>query len=66
MTLVRWNPIRDLASMEIERLERMFGGVFDREGFGPAPQEDGVRLAMRAGAGWYPKRAPRHRRSPAR
>ena len=34
MTLVRWNPIRDLASMEIERLERMFG--FDREGFGPA------------------------------
>ncbi len=34
MTLVRWNPIRDLAGMEIERLERMFG--FDREGFGPA------------------------------
>ena len=34
MTLVRWNPIRDLAGMEIERLERMFGGVFDREGFG--------------------------------
>ena len=36
MTLVRWNPIRDLAGMEIERLERMFGGAFgDREGFGP-------------------------------
>ena len=34
MTLVRWNPIRDLAGMEIERLERMFGSVFDREGFG--------------------------------
>lgn len=35
MTLVRWNPVRDLASMEIERLERMLGGVFgDREGLG--------------------------------
>lgn len=28
MTLVRWNPVRDLAAMEVERLERMFGGVF--------------------------------------
>ena len=37
MTLVRWNPVRDLAAMEIERLERMLGGVFgDREGYGPA------------------------------
>lgn len=36
MTLVRWNPIRDLAAMEIDRLERMFGGAFDREGFGAA------------------------------
>lgn len=35
MTLVRWNPIRDLATMEVERLEKMFNGVFgDREGFG--------------------------------
>lgn len=35
MTLVRWNPVRDLAAMEVERLERMFGGVFgDREGLG--------------------------------
>ena len=34
MTLVRWNPARDLASMEIERLQRMFDGVFgDRESF---------------------------------
>lgn len=33
MTLVRWNPIRDLASMEVERLERMFNGVFGRDGF---------------------------------
>jgi HSP20 family protein len=24
MTLVRWNPVRELASMEIERLNRMF------------------------------------------
>ena len=35
MTLVRWNPVRDLAAMEVERLERMLGGVFgEREGFG--------------------------------
>jgi HSP20 family protein len=39
MTLVRWNPVRDLASMEIDRLQRMFDGVFgDREGFGPLAQ----------------------------
>src|SRR5688572_21574131 len=37
MTLVRWNPVRDLAGMEIDRLERMFNGVFgDREGFNPS------------------------------
>lgn len=37
MTLVRWNPVRDLASMEVDRLQKMFNGVFgDREGFGPA------------------------------
>lgn len=35
MTLVRWNPVRDLAAMEVERLERMLGGVFgEREGYG--------------------------------
>ena len=34
MTLVRWNPVRDLAGMEIDRLQRMFDGVFgEREGF---------------------------------
>ena len=39
MTLVRWNPVRDLAGMEIDRLEKMFNGVFgDREGFGPVAQ----------------------------
>ena len=27
MTLVRWNPIRDLAGMEIDRLQRMFDGA---------------------------------------
>jgi HSP20 family protein len=36
MTLVRWNPVRDLAALEVERLEKMFNGVFgEREGFGP-------------------------------
>ena len=29
MTLVRWNPARDLATMEIDRLNRMFGDFFD-------------------------------------
>jgi len=39
MTLVRWNPVRDLAGMEIDRLQRMFDGVFgDREGFAPVSQ----------------------------
>jgi len=30
MTLVRWNPTRELATMEIDRLNRMFGDFFDR------------------------------------
>jgi HSP20 family protein len=33
MTLVRWNPVRELASMEVDRLNRMFAdfyGGFDR------------------------------------
>jgi len=34
MTLVRWNPIRELAGMEIDRLERMFGNVFGDQPFG--------------------------------
>ena len=28
MTLVRWNPVRDLASMEIDRLNRMFENFY--------------------------------------
>jgi HSP20 family protein len=28
MTLVRWNPVRELASMEIDRLNRMFSDFF--------------------------------------
>lgn len=28
MTLVRWNPVRDLASMEIDRLNRMFDDLY--------------------------------------
>jgi len=28
MTLVRWNPARELASMEIDRLNRMFDGLY--------------------------------------
>ena len=28
MTLVRWNPVRDLASMEIDRLNRMFDDFY--------------------------------------
>ena len=35
MTLTRWNPVRDLASMEIERLNRMFEAAFTGEPIGP-------------------------------
>jgi HSP20 family protein len=28
MTLVRWNPVRELASMEIDRLNRMFEDIY--------------------------------------
>ena len=28
MTLVRWNPVRDLATMEIDRLNRMFADFY--------------------------------------
>ena len=37
MTLVRWNPVRDLATMEVERLQRMFEGAFG-EHFAPLAQ----------------------------
>ena len=37
MTLVRWNPARELASMEIARLNSMFADFFDAErGWTPA------------------------------
>jgi len=34
MTLTRWNPVRDLASMEIDRLNRMFDAAFAGEPIG--------------------------------
>ena len=39
MTLVRWNPVRDLASMEIDRLNRMFDELYGA-GRGWAPAVD--------------------------
>lgn len=33
MTLVRWDPVRDLASMEIDRLNNMFTSFMGGEGF---------------------------------
>ncbi|HUF47876.1 MAG TPA: Hsp20/alpha crystallin family protein [Vicinamibacterales bacterium] len=33
-TLTRWNPVRDLASMEIDRLNRMFDAAFSGEPLG--------------------------------
>ena len=37
MTLVRWNPVRDLASMEIDRLNRMFDELYGtRRAWAPA------------------------------
>lgn len=34
MTLTRWSPVRDLASMEIDRLNRMFEAAFSGEPIG--------------------------------
>jgi HSP20 family protein len=39
MTLVRWNPVRDLASMEVDRLNRMFEDFYGT-GRGWAPAVD--------------------------
>ena len=39
MTLVRWNPVRDLASMEIDSLNRMFEQLYTA-GRGWAPAVD--------------------------
>ena len=35
MTLTRWNPTRDLATLEIERLHRMFDRTFSGEPLAP-------------------------------
>jgi len=35
MTLTRWSPVRDLASMEVERLNRMFEAALTGEPIGP-------------------------------
>jgi HSP20 family protein len=32
MTLTRWNPVRDLATLEIDGLNQMFEGVFSASG----------------------------------
>ena len=34
MPLVRWNPVRELAGMEIDRLNRMFSDFYGGEPFG--------------------------------
>jgi HSP20 family protein len=34
MAIVRWEPTRDLASMEVDRLNRMFASFFDDNTFG--------------------------------
>jgi HSP20 family protein len=34
MAIVRWEPTRDLASMEVDRLNRMFANFFDDSSFG--------------------------------
>ena len=36
MTLTRWNPIRDLATLEIDSLDRMFDGVLTGNAWLPA------------------------------
>ena len=34
MTLTRWNPVRDLASLEVDRLNRMFEAALTGEPIG--------------------------------
>ena len=36
MTLTRWSPVRDLAGVEIERLNRMFDAAFSGEALAAA------------------------------
>jgi HSP20 family protein len=36
MTLVRWDPVRELASMEVDRLNNMFSNFLGGEGFARA------------------------------
>src|SRR5689334_20568152 len=36
MTLVRWNPARELASMEIDRLNQMFNTFYGGRAWAPA------------------------------
>jgi HSP20 family protein len=40
MTLVRWNPMHELASMEIDRLNRMFGELYGTFGRSWVPAVD--------------------------
>ena len=40
MTLVRWSPAHELASMEIERLDRMFKDLFEGRGRSWQPAVD--------------------------
>ena len=52
MTLVRWNPVRDLASMEIDRLNRMFDDFYGNvRGWVPAVdihETDGHEYVIKA------------------
>jgi HSP20 family protein len=52
MTLVRWNPVRDLASMEIDRLNRMFDDFYGNvRGWAPAVdiyETDGHEFVIKA------------------
>ena len=52
MTLVRWNPVRDLASMEIDRLNRMFDDFYgNARGWAPAVdiyETDGHEFVIKA------------------
>lgn len=40
MTLVRWNPVGELASMEVDRLNRMFSGFYGGLGRAWVPAVD--------------------------
>jgi hypothetical protein len=48
MTLTRWSPVRDLAALEIDRLNRMFEAAFSDEPLARGTWNPAVDIYRRA------------------